>query len=182
MKDKIYRRSPILHAYRSVKLKPRNLKVVEIGVADGTHAQEMLKYKHKGLNVRISQLYLVDTWHFKNNNSKIFDNKISRKNYDKVLKLKKKYPNIKLIKNYSVEAAKKFKNNNFDFIYIDADHSYASVYLDLKAWFPKLKKDGIIAGDDFAPYFPGVIKAVYKFAKEKNLMIFEEFNQFWMQK
>jgi hypothetical protein len=182
MKKKIFRRSPILHAFRSVKLRPINLKVVEVGVGDGTHAQEILKYKLEGLDIKIDKLYLVDIWHFKKNYNLITNKNILQKNYNKVLELEKKYSNIKIIKDYSTEAAKKFKNNYFDFIYIDADHTYEFVYKDLKAWFPKLKKNGIIAGDDFAPYYPGVIKAAYKFANEKKLMLFEEFNQFWMQK
>ena len=179
---KIFRRSPIVHVYRSLKLNPRNIIAAEIGVSSGAHAHEILKYKFQGLDIKIDKLYLVDIWHFKKNYSQIINKKISQKNYNKVLELKKKYSNIKIIKNYSLQAAKKFKNNYFDFLYLDANHSYKAVYQDLKCWFPKLKKNGIFAGDDFAPYYPDVIKAAYKFAHEKKLMLFEEFNQFWMQK
>jgi predicted O-methyltransferase YrrM len=38
--------------------------------------------------------------------------------------------------------------NKFDLIYVDADHSYSSVILDLKEYAPLLKDGGYICGDD----------------------------------
>jgi len=49
----------------------------------------------------------------------------------------------------SVEAAKTFEDNSLDFIYIDAGHEYEDVKADIEVWLPKLKKGGVIAGDDF---------------------------------
>jgi Methyltransferase domain len=37
----------------------------------------------------------------------------------------------------------------FDAIYIDADHHYDAVLADLVAYAPKLKREGILWGDDF---------------------------------
>ena len=37
----------------------------------------------------------------------------------------------------------------FDFIYIDADHSYEACKLDLESYWPKLKQGGIMMGDDY---------------------------------
>ena len=48
----------------------------------------------------------------------------------------------------SIEAAKKYENESLDFVFIDGAHDTQSVYEDCKAWFPKIKKKGIIAGDD----------------------------------
>ena len=53
------------------------------------------------------------------------------------------------IRSTSVEAAQQFEDNSLDFIYIDASHEYIDVKNDIDAWFPKLKKGGTIAGDDF---------------------------------
>jgi SAM-dependent methyltransferase len=53
------------------------------------------------------------------------------------------------IRSTSVEAASQFENNSLDFIYIDASHEYIDVKNDIQAWLPKLKKGGIIAGDDY---------------------------------
>lgn len=38
-----------------------------------------------------------------------------------------------------------------DFVYIDADHMYASVMQDLIAWFPKVRIGGILCGHDYRP-------------------------------
>ena len=53
------------------------------------------------------------------------------------------------IRSTSVEAANQFEDNSLDFIYIDASHEYEDVKDDINAWFPKLKKGGTIAGDDY---------------------------------
>ena len=48
----------------------------------------------------------------------------------------------------SVVAAKLYKPNSLDFIFIDASHDERSVREDLTYWMPRLKEDGMIAGDD----------------------------------
>lgn len=177
-----FRISPILHSYRSKKLSTdKSIIACEIGVADGAHAIEMLNFKQK-FGSEIKKLYLVDPWDYRSDC--LFPNHqySHKKNYERVLKLKKKYPQIEIIKDKSINASKKFKNNYFDFIYIDGNHNFKNVYQDLKSWYPKLKKNGLMAGDDFAPYFPDVIKAVTKFAFEKKIFLFEYRNQFWFQK
>jgi predicted O-methyltransferase YrrM len=60
----------------------------------------------------------------------------------------------------SVDASKLYADASLDFVMIDADHSYEGVRSDIDAWLPKLKVGGILAGHDFAHYFPGVIRAV----------------------
>lgn len=65
----------------------------------------------------------------------------------------------------SVTAANTFLDESLDFIFIDAGHDYDSVVRDIYAWWPKLKKGGIIAGDDYYEEFPercGVYTAVRK--------------------
>lgn len=57
--------------------------------------------------------------------------------------------NVKILKKSSKEASKMYNNEYFDYIYIDAEHSYKAVYDDLKCWFPKLKKNGYLFGDDY---------------------------------
>jgi SAM-dependent methyltransferase len=65
-----------------------------------------------------------------------------------------------LIEKDSVAAADAIENGSYDFVFIDADHSYASVRRDVDAWLPKVKPGGIIAGHDHCPDFTGVIQAV----------------------
>ena len=48
----------------------------------------------------------------------------------------------------SIDASKLYKPNSLDFIFIDASHDERSVREDLTYWMPRLKEDGMIAGDD----------------------------------
>lgn len=59
----------------------------------------------------------------------------------------------------SVEASKRIEAAPH-FVFIDADHTYESVLEDIRAWAPRIKPGGIIAGHDLTPTFPGVEKAV----------------------
>jgi len=50
---------------------------------------------------------------------------------------------------YSVDAASKFADESLDFVYIDGDHAYESVVNDISLWSKKVRKGGIISGDDY---------------------------------
>jgi predicted O-methyltransferase YrrM len=50
---------------------------------------------------------------------------------------------------YSINAAKNFKDSSLDFVYIDGRHDYTGVKEDVEAWYPKLKEGGLFAGHDF---------------------------------
>jgi predicted O-methyltransferase YrrM len=67
---------------------------------------------------------------------------------------------VKCMQMPSVEASKEFSNGFFDLVFIDAGHSFEQVQADIKAWLPKVKKGGIIAGHDYSVDWPGVIQAV----------------------
>ena len=47
-----------------------------------------------------------------------------------------------------------------DIVFLDADHKYKSVKEDIEAWYPKVRKGGILSGHDFRYTEWGVIKAV----------------------
>lgn len=76
---------------------------------------------------------------------------------------------IWLEKMYSFDAAKLFEHHVFDFVYIDADHTYNAVKRDLKEWLPLVKDDGIICLHDYIELSNfGVIQAVDEFIEEHN--------------
>ena len=54
-----------------------------------------------------------------------------------------------LLREASPQAAEHFRDGALDFCYIDALHQYEPVLLDMEAWFPKVKRGGILAGHDY---------------------------------
>ena len=42
-----------------------------------------------------------------------------------------------------------FEDNSLDFVYIDANHFFGYVAMDLMQWSKKVRKGGIIAGHDY---------------------------------
>ena len=139
--------------------------------------------------LNIKQLVLVDPWKqyidYKTGSSAM--NRDQTSFDDLYLKVKSRFSNnskVKIIRDKSINAAKMFDDEYFDFIYIDGDHSYEAVLADLLAWYPKLKKFGVMCGDDYGHISGhGVIKAVTEFAfKYKFFVSHGEDNQFWFVK
>jgi len=64
-------------------------------------------------------------------------------------------------------AAKFFlhKGMQADAIYLDASHEYEDVIADLVAYWKVLRPRGVFIGDDYNPYWPGVVRAVQEFAE-----------------
>lgn len=48
----------------------------------------------------------------------------------------------------SRNAARVIKDRSLDWVFIDANHSYAYVSEDIRLWMPKVRKDGLVAGHD----------------------------------
>lgn len=161
----------------------RHLTGVEVGVFKGEHALKIYKY------LNIKNLYLVDPYKeyidsTLGKNDPGCDQKKHDENY---LELKKKfsnYKNVNIIRTTSLEASKKFEDNSLDFVYIDGDHSYEGVKLDLESWYPKLKEFGVMGGDDYGHISgKGVVKAVNEFAYNKKVVvIYGNDNQFYFVK
>ena len=49
----------------------------------------------------------------------------------------------------SVLAARTYPDRGLDFVFIDGEHTYEAVCEDIRAWLPKVKKGGILAGHDY---------------------------------
>lgn len=56
-----------------------------------------------------------------------------------------------------------YDDRSLDFVFIDAGHSYENVKEDITSWFPKIKIGGFIAGHDYNPKWPSVVRAVDEF-------------------
>jgi len=69
---------------------------------------------------------------------------------------------IKPIRSMTTSAVKTFLPETVGVVFIDASHEYQDVLKDCKDWWPILKPDGIMCGDDYD--WPNVKKAVDEFA------------------
>lgn len=75
-------------------------------------------------------------------------------------------PNVDIYRLPSVDASKLFPDETFHFVYIDGDHTYEAVREDLDAWWPKVRRGGVLSGDDYTTdgwWGDGVTKAVDEF-------------------
>ena len=67
------------------------------------------------------------------------------------------FDNITLHEDYSYNVVDEFEDSSFDFIYIDASHTYEDTKKDIELYLPKVK--GIISGHDYHESHSGVMKA-----------------------
>lgn len=146
------KREEIIHTFNAKK-------IVEIGVLRGKFAAHLLKTKP-------DELYLVDSWknwgHYKDH---VKDQDAWQKTYEFVVNKFRNNPEVKILRMDSVSASETFPDEYFDLIYIDANHDYKYVLLDIHAWLPKLKRGGTIGGHDILDD-NGVRRAVVSFFKD----------------
>lgn len=73
----------------------------------------------------------------------------------------------------SIEASQYVDDKTLDFVFIDASHDYENVIADIRAWYPKVKEGGVIAGHDY-PTWAGVKKAVDEYFKRGEIVSKEQ--------
>jgi hypothetical protein len=140
---------------------------VEIGISFGSHCKKILE------TTNIKKLYGIDPYL----NYGDFTNLVTSDNYYEIFfhKVKNKLSvfgdRFELIRDFSLNAARRFKDGEIDIAFLDANHNYAEVLKDLEAWWPKIKEGGIMAGDDYATRHPGVPRAVNEFFGKKGISI-----------
>jgi hypothetical protein len=148
------------------KIKPKV--ILEVGSWKGQSAITMAKAL-KNLGIFDTRIYCIDTWLGS-------EEMMTRRPEDKErdLRLVNGYPTIynqflsniiqtgvfdliTAVPNTSVIGARVVPNG--DLIYVDASHDYESVKQDIKIYWEKLNKGGIMFGDDYNTW-DGVKKAV----------------------
>ena len=154
--DKVYNR------IIKKSLEPRVYRFVEVGTWRGRSAAYMaVEIARSG---KMIDFYCVDTW------KGSLDEELHQKDpaviqgrlYEEFLEnMKPVVGYFNPIKMPSIEAAKLFVDHSLDFVFIDAQHDYDSVYNDITSWLPKIRYGGTIAGHDYCNgAFNGVSRAV----------------------
>jgi hypothetical protein len=77
--------------------------------------------------------------------------------------------NVQHIKKPSAHAADEIPKNSLDFVYIDADHSFENVMIDLILWAQRVRLGGIVSGHD---YKLGVKDAVDAYCRHYGIELF----------
>lgn len=140
--------------------------IVEIGVWRGDFSEPFF-LKHGS-----RRLHLVDPWRKLTDYDDIRNTDYDPADYAFVLERFKPYGDRVIFhRATSVEAARRLPND-LDFVYIDANHAREHVARDLRLWWQKVRKGGVLAGHDlFSIEHVGVTDAVVEFAQEKGLTI-----------
>ena len=81
---------------------------------------------------------------------------------------------VEVHRGYSTDILENFPDRYFDWIYIDGNHLYEYVKIDLELSLRKVKTDGYITGDDYKEggwWEGGVKRAVDEFAKNQAVQL-----------
>ncbi len=93
---------------------------------------------------------------------------------------------VEVLRQFSNTALSSLADESLDFVYIDGDHTYEGAKQDLELSFAKLKKGGLMTGDDYGPgdwWQGGVKKAVDEFGWNSGVkLLWIENTQFVLQK
>jgi hypothetical protein len=160
-------RAPVLE-----KLPPASTGV-EVGVWKGEFSLLILQ------RVRPAKLMLVDPWAFDPRFAEsLFGGRAAKSQADMDEICRKVHARfraeiargaVSICRSTSVEAAASVPGESVDWVYIDGNHTYEYVLEDLRAWYPKVRPGGLVAGDDYdrpgAWWGDGVTRAVTEFVE-----------------
>jgi len=150
----------------------------EIGVAEGYFSQRMLN------KIPDLELFSIDPY--------IAYSRVGQRTCNARRREAEKrlgaYPGSTLMVMTGDEAAKEFEDESLDFVYIDGDHVFDSVMVDIITWSRKVRPGGIVSGHDFFPFWSaGVMDAVYAYTRAHNISDWyvtheREASWFWVKK
>lgn len=147
---------------------------VEVGVAGGWYSNQIMKRNPQ------LKMYGVDPWVPYRGYTDYTRTSTFSKLEDSAHELLDQYPNYTFLKEFSMDALKRFSDNSLDFVYLDGNHGSPYVDQDITEWYKKVKPSGILAGHDYTktkgkpdrPPNNNTINATNKFTRENNLILF----------
>jgi hypothetical protein len=126
----------------------------EIGVADGRFSLTLCQ------TIPNLRLLCIDPWMPYEGNTRGGGVDQHHRNYALARERLQPY-NATLIRSTAADAFRIVVDGPLDFVYIDGNHDFDYVMLDLILWTPKVRKGGIVAGHDYYHFGQaGVIPAV----------------------
>ena len=135
---------------RLLEYLPAHAVCAEIGVWKGRFSRQIVEQSSP------ETLYLIDPWAFQPDFSeRMYGGRVARNQddmdaiYEGVKAMFADRDNVRFSRNYSNDAVAEFEDGYFDWVYIDGNHHYDYVLADLEIYFPKVQKNGFVAGDDY---------------------------------
>jgi len=114
----------------------------EVGVQSGRNAKVMFDL------IPDLKLYLVDPYKNHDYSSYKWDEAFMRRTRRRTHR-RLSGRNTVYMDQFSEDAVREIPYNSLDFVYIDGDHSYDYVMMDVILWGRKIRKGGIISGHDY---------------------------------
>ena len=174
-----------------LKMMPKESVCAEIGVWKGHFSARILN------KVKPRALHLIDPWIFVDDDDyerAAYGGKVAKSQGDMddlYEAVRERFEReiaggvVRLHRMTSAEANANFPDDYFDWVYIDANHSYEFVKQDLLTYHPKVKQGGFFAGDDYRTkgwWGYGVTQAVDEFvASGKAKWALQDGSQFVLQ-
>ncbi|MBI3512265.1 MAG: class I SAM-dependent methyltransferase [Bacteroidetes bacterium] len=153
-------------------LLPKGGMIAEVGVGWGGFSEELIKI------LQPEKFFAIDLFNSKSENSPFLKHipagTAQLDYYNKKFALQISEGKLEVRKGYSWDILKEFPDHFFDYIYLDADHSYDAVKKDLERILSKIKPSGLIQLNDYTVYDPvnmqpyGVKKAANEFMNDNN--------------
>jgi hypothetical protein len=122
-------------------------KGIELGVQVGYYSHAILSHWS-----RCKEYHLVDLWAPQENYKDYanVDQERQDQNYEATLtRLDEWKGKLHVCRNFTSTCVQRYKDEYFDFIYVDARHDFKGVLEDLINYWPKLRVGGILAGHDY---------------------------------
>jgi len=134
---------------------------VEMGVCRARNAVNILNQMPE------ANMYFIDCWDAVGSRTK----EIQKKWYASSMEKLNAYGDrVKVIRKWSMDAAKDFKDESLDFVYIDGDHRFDAVIQDIITWSKKVRIGGIVSGHDYyKSQKEGVVLAVNSYVTAHNI-------------
>ncbi|SMY09098.1 class I SAM-dependent methyltransferase [Flavimaricola marinus] len=153
---------------RFLQKMPKGGVAIEIGVWRGEFSRKILDA------LEPKKLCLIDPWKsFEDHDDAAFSGREEAEKMDEIFadvsrmyEAEIKSKQVIMMREMSLDALKKFKDETINFAYVDGDHSYEGVKADLEALMPKMVSGGIMAFDDYHRrgwWGDGVLRAIHEF-------------------
>lgn len=127
-----------------------NARGVEVGVDVGAHAEALLRY------CPVAHVTLIDTWP-KDYAYGYCEGRLSTWGFR---------PRFAMIREPSETAVNNFEVGSLDFVYLDQFQGFESVAKDLRLWWPRVKRGGVLGQRNYvAGANDGLVKAADEFAE-----------------